>query len=136
MPVPKAAPPSLNQRLADWQQKPEFAAVSARAAEHLEAAELEDMLALWDVLSGLSADTDMLVAAAVYLAPSLQTEHFTLRPEQLRLLEGLTASRKVWDIYRQHGRSGNAEGLRRLLLAIILDLRVLIVLLAWQLVQM
>ncbi|WP_297800767.1 bifunctional (p)ppGpp synthetase/guanosine-3',5'-bis(diphosphate) 3'-pyrophosphohydrolase [Arenimonas sp. GDDSR-1] len=133
--MPKAAA-NLSQRLAAWQQKPEFAAVAASAALNLDAAGQEDLLALWEVLSGLSADADMLLAAAVYLAPALQSEQFSLKPEQLRLLDGLTASRKVWDIYRQHGRSGNAEGLRRLLLAIILDLRVLIVLLAWQLVQM
>ena len=133
--MPKAAA-NLTQRLAVWQQKPEFAAVTASASRNMDAAGQEELLALWDVLSGLSADPDMLLAAAVYLAPSLQTDHFVLKPEQLRLLEGLSASRKVWDIYRQHGRSGNAEGLRRLLLAIILDLRVLIVLLAWQLVQM
>ncbi len=132
--MPKAvATPS--QRLAAWQQKPEFAA-AASAALTLDAAGQEELLALWEALSGLSADADMLLAAAVYLAPALQSEQFTLKPEQHRLLDGLNASRKVWDIYRQHGRSGNAEGLRRLLLAIILDLRVLIVLLAWQLVQM
>ena len=103
--MPKAAA-NLTERLAAWQQKPEFAAVTASATRSLDAAGLEELLALWDVLSGLSADPDMLLAAAVYLAPSLQTEHFALKPEQLRLLEGLSASRKVWDIYRQHGRSG------------------------------
>lgn len=132
----KATLPSLLQQLAVWQCKPEFAAVSARAAAQMDAAGLEDLLALWALLSGLSADSDMLVAAAVYLEPGLPSEHFVVKPEQMRLLEGLLASRKVWEIYRQHGRNGNAEGLRRLLLAIILDLRVLIVLLAWQLVQM
>ena len=96
----------------------------------------ENILKLWDVLQKLSADPDMLLAAAAYICPTMLSDEFTLKPEQTRLLDGLKASQKVWQIYQLHGRMGSAEGLRRLLLAIILDLRVLIILLAWQLVQM
>ena len=97
---------------------------------------VDDVLKLWEILAGLSADTDMLVAAACYLHPVPADGGFTLKPEQARLLDGLNASEKVWQLYRQQNRVGGSEGLRRLLLALIRDLRVLIVLLAWQLVQM
>jgi GTP pyrophosphokinase len=111
-------------------------AVLARAQTVMTPDQLQDTLKLWDILAGLAADNDMLLAAAAYVCPDMRGEAFSFKPEQARLLDGLNASRKVWQIYRQHGAGGNAEGLRRLLLAIILDLRVLIILLAWQLLQM
>ncbi len=55
--------------------------------------------------------------------------------EVVDLVEGQRAAEKVWTLYAT--RSGNAaEGLRRLLLAIIRDLRVVFILLARQLVMM
>ena len=128
--------PSLAERLAVWSEKPETGAMALRAGQVMDAAQLDACLKLWDVLQGLSADPDMLLASAAHLCPAMVSPDSKLKPEQARLLDGLNASRKVWDIYQQHGRMGSAEGLRRLLLAIILDLRVLIILLAWQLVQM
>lgn len=135
--MPKTLTPlSAEEQLSTWLQKPEFSALAAQAGLVMSTAQLADCLKLWEVLQGLSADPDMLLVSAVYICPAMVTEQFKLKPEQARLLDGLNASKKVWDIYRQQGRMGNAEGLRRLLLAIILDLRVLIILLAWQLVQM
>ena len=110
--------------------------MAERALAVMSETQLHDALKLWEVLSGLAADGDMLLAAAAYICPEMSADEFPFKPEQNRLLEGLNASRKVWQIYQQHGPGGNAEGLRRLLLAIILDLRVLIILLAWQLLQM
>jgi GTP pyrophosphokinase len=52
-----------------------------------------------------------------------------------RLVDGQLAAEKVWALHAQHERGG-AEGLRRLLLAIIRDLRVVFVLLARQLARM
>lgn len=52
------------------------------------------------------------------------------------LLEGQQAAERVWSLYAAHGSAGGAEGLRRLLLAIIRDLRVVFILLARQLVRM
>lgn len=135
--MPKTLTPlSAEEQLSTWLQKPEFSALAAQAGLVMSTTQLADCLKLWEVLQGLSADPDMLLVSAVYICPAMVTEQFKLKPEQARLLDGLNASKKVWDIYRQQGRMGNAEGLRRLLLAIILDLRVLIILLAWQLVQM
>ncbi len=127
---------SSAEQMLYWSEKPETAAIAMQAGLVMNANQLADCLKLWDVLQGLSADPDMLLASAAYLCPAMVSEQFTLKPEQARLLDGLNASKKVWDIYQQQGRMGSAEGLRRLLLAIILDLRVLIILLAWQLVQM
>ncbi|MEZ5461042.1 bifunctional (p)ppGpp synthetase/guanosine-3',5'-bis(diphosphate) 3'-pyrophosphohydrolase [Dokdonella sp.] len=52
------------------------------------------------------------------------------------LVEGQRAAEKVWPLYSVRAGSGAAEGLRRLLLAIIRDLRVVFILLAGQLVRM
>ncbi len=52
------------------------------------------------------------------------------------LVEGQRAAEKVWSLYAARSGAGAAEGLRRLLLAIIRDLRVVFILLARQLVLM
>jgi GTP pyrophosphokinase len=52
------------------------------------------------------------------------------------LVEGQRAAEKVWTLYAARSGAGAAEGLRRLLLAIIRDLRVVFILLARQLVMM
>lgn len=128
---------SLNQKqLALWLERPETAEIVVRAQNAMSPKQLDMTIKLWDVLHTLSADPDMLLASAVYICPDMKSAEFQLKPEAQKLLDGLTASQKVWQIYQQHGKNGSAEGLRRLLLAIILDLRVLIILLAWQLIQM
>ncbi|SFW36625.1 bifunctional (p)ppGpp synthetase/guanosine-3',5'-bis(diphosphate) 3'-pyrophosphohydrolase [Luteibacter sp. UNCMF366Tsu5.1] len=60
----------------------------------------------------------------------------TWRPSLRRLVEGQGEAEKVWALHAQHGPRSGAEGLRRLLLAIIRDLRVVFVLLARQLAAM
>jgi GTP pyrophosphokinase len=58
-------------------------------------------------------------------------------PDDVRaLIDGQQAAEKVWSLYAAHGTVGGSEGLRRLLLAIIRDLRVVFILLARQLVRM
>ncbi|SFN42050.1 RelA/SpoT family protein [Dokdonella immobilis] len=56
--------------------------------------------------------------------------------EVVDLIEGQRAAGKVWSLYSVRSGAGAAEGLRRLLLAIIRDLRVVFILLARQLVMM
>ncbi|MEZ5522876.1 MAG: bifunctional (p)ppGpp synthetase/guanosine-3',5'-bis(diphosphate) 3'-pyrophosphohydrolase [Dokdonella sp.] len=56
--------------------------------------------------------------------------------EVIDLIEGQRAAGKVWSLYSVRSGAGAAEGLRRLLLAIIRDLRVVFILLARQLVMM
>jgi len=57
-------------------------------------------------------------------------------PTLRRLVEGQGEAEKVWALHAQRGPASGAEGLRRLLLAIIRDLRVVFVLLARQLAAM
>ena len=57
-------------------------------------------------------------------------------PALAPLVEGLRASRQVWTLHAEHAGQGNPEGLRRLLLALVRDLRVVLVLLARQLAVM
>jgi GTP pyrophosphokinase len=57
-------------------------------------------------------------------------------PQLADLLEGQQAAEKVWSLYAARSGHGGAEGLRRLLLAIIRDLRVVFILLARQLARM
>jgi GTP pyrophosphokinase len=52
------------------------------------------------------------------------------------LVDGQQAAEKVWSLYAARSGAGSAEGLRRLLLAIIRDLRVVLILLARQLARM
>ncbi|MET0505826.1 MAG: HD domain-containing protein, partial [Luteibacter sp.] len=60
----------------------------------------------------------------------------TWKPTLRRLVEGQGEAEKVWALHAQRGPASGAEGLRRLLLAIIRDLRVVFVLLARQLAAM
>ena len=90
-------------------------------------------------LSRLDADAEMMGAAVVFatgdwaapLMASLEKKH----PRVHALVDGLQASGQVWDLHAERGGSGNQEGLRRLLLAIVRDLRVVPILLAQQLAR-
>ena len=58
-------------------------------------------------------------------------------PERLQaLLEGQRAASRVWALHRSHGGGRNPEGMRRLLLALVRDLRVVPIVLARQLSRM
>jgi GTP pyrophosphokinase len=91
-------------------------------------------------LQRLDADSDSLAAAILHTYPGLQValgpkferEH----PVLVALLDGQRAAAQVWALHaEQQGRSGS-EGLRRLLLAIVRDMRVVPILLARQLARM
>jgi GTP pyrophosphokinase len=93
-----------------------------------------------DALALLGADGDGVAAALLHVQPAWET---ALRPLIERdfpgiapLLEGQRAAEQVWALHAErHGQAGN-EGLRRLLLAIVRDLRVVPILLARQLARM
>ena len=87
------------------------------------------------ILDELRADDETAAAAVVH---ALRQAGVSVAPMEsgghLRdLLEGQLAAQKVWSIYASRGAHVRAEGLRRLLLAIIRDLRVVFILLARQL---
>jgi len=91
-----------------------------------------------DTLAALSADGDVLVAALLYGLPALQSALPAGKPVPglADLLEGQAAAAQVWALHAEQARGANTEGLRRLLLAIVRDLRVVPILLARQLARM
>lgn len=93
-----------------------------------------------DALARLQADPDMIAAAVLHavrewvapLAPEIRKQH----PPIDALMDGLKASGRVWALHAEREGRGNQEGLRRLLLAMVRDLRVVPILLAQQLARM
>ena len=115
-----------------------------------DAAELPDLEAgmpdAWPVLAdtlealaGLSAESDVLVAALLFGIPGLQAglkPQLAKQPGIAGLVDGQNAAAQVWALHAERVVAGNSEGLRRLLLSIVHDLRVVPILLARQLARM
>jgi GTP pyrophosphokinase len=98
-----------------------------------------ELPAVLQTLERLRADAEVQLAAIVHLTPGLRDRVLAsadATPGLRALLDGLQAAGQVWTLHAQHEGRGNAEGLRRLLLALIRDLRVVLVLLSVQLVQL
>ncbi len=92
-----------------------------------------------EILSGLSAEGDVLAAALLFGVPQLQSLLKPLLDQQpgiAGLLEGQNAAAQVWALHAERTVAGNSEGLRRLLLSIVRDLRVVPILLSRQLARM
>ena len=96
-----------------------------------------------DALALLSADEATLLAALLFDLPSLRARlaelpwpNAPLRAAVEGLLDGQDAADQVWALHAGREAGRNGEGLRRLLLAIIHDLRVVPILLARQLAKM
>jgi GTP pyrophosphokinase len=110
-------------------------------ARDLPAAENELTVAVCELLEQLGCDEGTRLAAWWYALartqPQAWAEHAAQLPEPVRrLVEGQREAERVWALHAQRGTHGSAEGLRRLLLAIIRDLRVVYLLLARQLALM
>lgn len=113
-------------------------ALQACAAHPVPEAECGDVL---DLLGMLGCDAQTQAAALWFelarVEPALWKTHATGLPAELqRLVGGQQAAEQVWALHAQRAPEGAAEGLRRLLLAIVRDLRVVFVLLARQLARM
>lgn len=126
LPAPSAEPlPAL----ADW---PALAAVVASDSP----AAVLARQAL-DALAMLSPDREMQKATALmaleHEAPAPLPDG---TPRLAAMLEGLRAAEQVWALHARPEGRANAEGLRRLLLAIVRDLRVVPVLLALHLARL
>ncbi|HEY0504869.1 MAG TPA: bifunctional (p)ppGpp synthetase/guanosine-3',5'-bis(diphosphate) 3'-pyrophosphohydrolase [Lysobacter sp.] len=143
MATPSLPPPSvLAHAVAAGIPAPLRRAMQAAAAGAGDtAADPPDVVAsMLDALSMLGADGDTVAAAILHAHPAWEA---ALRPMVERdfpaiapLLEGQRAAGQVWALHAErHGQAGN-EGLRRLLLAIVRDLRVVPILLARQLARM
>ncbi|TWT20116.1 bifunctional (p)ppGpp synthetase/guanosine-3',5'-bis(diphosphate) 3'-pyrophosphohydrolase [Luteimonas marina] len=98
---------------------------------------LDDTLA---ALALLEADGDSIAAAILFELPALAERVEAALPPRhaavAALLDGQRAANQVWTLHAERPRQGNTEGLRRLLLAIVRDLRVVPILLARQLARM
>lgn len=90
-----------------------------------------------DSLALLAADGEVVLAAILHALPDaaarLEPKLAGVEPAVAALLDGQRAANQVWALHAERSGPGNAEGLRRLLLAIVRDLRVVPILLARQL---
>ena len=92
-------------------------------------------------LRALGSDEEVLLAAALHAlgeaAPAAQRKAILhAHPGLAALLEGQDAAAQGWALHAEAGAARNLEGLRRLLLAMVQDLRVVPILLARQLARM
>ena len=136
LPSAMAIAPSLRQRLlqASTVEPP----LGGGVAEALDPAPV--VAALLESLALLGADSDTVAAAILHTYPSLTArlgpslEHDF--PAVAALLDGQRAAEQVWALHAEQGGRTGSEGLRRLLLAIVRDLRVVPILLARMLARM
>ncbi len=108
------------------------------SASDADQARLRDVLALLDALG---SDGDVRLAALLAELPTLRAALASAAglPAGVQgLLDGVDAAAQVWALHRDRGDAsgGDAEGLRRLLLAIVRDLRVVPILLSAQLARL
>jgi GTP pyrophosphokinase len=138
------APPVKSTSLQQWRDRAGTLppvldeALQACAAHSVPEAECCDVL---DLLGMLGCDAQTQAAALWFelarVEPALWKAQGAKLPAELqRLVGGQQAAEQVWALHAQRAPEGAAEGLRRLLLAIVRDLRVVFVLLARQLARM
>jgi len=136
---------SAGRGLRDWLERHLDAHWNARLAELAGAAALRagesELLATLDLLAQLRADADTFAACVLHAARqaglAAQVDAIAREAPGVRdLLDGQQAAEKVWSLHAARPATGSSEGLRRLLLAIIRDLRVVFILLARQLARM
>ena len=136
---------SASRGLRDWLERH----LDARWNERLDAVSGDpalragetELLATLDLLAQLRADADTFAACVLHAARqaglSAQVDAIVRSaPGMHGLIEGQQAAEKVWSLHAARPATGSSEGLRRLLLAIIRDLRVVFSLLARQLARM
>ena len=105
------------------------------------AAQREQLFATLDLIRGLGvgaeAEAGCILQSLIDCGLPANSKELAQFPADVRnLIEGQQAAERVWSLYAARGNAGGTEGLRRLLLAIIRDLRVVFILLARQLVRM
>ena len=138
------AAPTETRSLAQWLacsgQPPVVlaGALEACAGRPVNQAECCDTL---DLLGMLGCDAPTQAAALWFELARVDPTLWAARgpglpPDVQRLVAGQQAAEQVWALHAQRAPDAAAEGLRRLLLAIVRDLRVVFVLLARQLARM
>ncbi|TYT23081.1 bifunctional (p)ppGpp synthetase/guanosine-3',5'-bis(diphosphate) 3'-pyrophosphohydrolase [Luteimonas viscosa] len=137
LPAASAIAPALRDALRQAAQVDGAGGEAAVPADPASPAILRDTLAS---LALLGADGDTVAAALLFELPVLAERVEAALPPRhaaiAALLEGQRAANQVWTLHAQATGPGNTEGLRRLLLAIVRDLRVVPILLARQLARM
>ncbi|AKC86097.1 RelA/SpoT family protein [Pseudoxanthomonas suwonensis] len=112
----------------------------AEGADHAQRAPWPVIADTLHALALLDADEPALAAALLFDLPGLRAAAAqavaAAHPAVAGLLEGQDAADQVWALHAGREAGRNGEGLRRLLLAIIQDLRVVPILLARQLARM
>jgi len=133
----------LQSRSAEALSPPMRAAIAEAVASADATAGMPDpwpvLIDTLEALAGLSAEADVLLAALLSGVPGLQPAlkaQLGKHPGVAGLLDGQNAAAQVWALHAEREIAGNNEGLRRLLLAIVNDLRVVPILLARQLARM
>ena len=124
-------------RLSDWLAQAQLASErvdvlcqTVQASAQVLASEPveQETILLLESLLDLKVSPDVLLAAALAKWPALQA---SVNPKQeglsrlQPLLDGIKAAEQVWSLHAQRDNPGNSEGLRRLLLALVRDLRVI-----------
>jgi GTP pyrophosphokinase len=93
-----------------------------------------------DLLRLLGADGEVIAAAILHACPTwggnVRSRLGQSHPAIAALLDGQAAATQVWTLHAAHRDDRNQEGLRRLLLAIVRDLRVVPILLSRQLARL
>jgi GTP pyrophosphokinase len=133
LPAVAALPPS-------WRGVLDTAAPGLSDAAGITETQLTLLADTLTALQRLNAEGDVIVAAILHdlpewrarIEPRLAKEW----PSLATLLDGQRAAAQVWTLHAAESGTRNAEGLRRLLLAIVRDLRVVPILLARQLAQL
>lgn len=98
---------------------------------------LSSVVVALQLLTGLGLDEETLSATLIYgLAGDGDAVDEPMSPGVRLLVDGQIAAEKVWALHAARGAHTSAEGLRRLLLAIVRDLRVVFILLARQLARL
>ena len=103
-------------------------------------AEAATLAACLELLDMLRADEEVLLAAILHAIPAWKSRLEALEPATRArvqsLLDGQQAAGQVWTLHAGRAQHVRAEGLRRLLLALVKDLRTILILLARQVVRM
>lgn len=125
---------------APWRQALDLAAGQAAGPEPLDAEVLAQLGDTLTALARLNADGDVVLATILHDLPAwrarIEPQLAKSWPTVATLLEGQRAAAQVWTLHAADPGGRNAEGLRRLLLVMVKDLRVVPVLLARQLALM
>ena len=106
-----------------------------QTADDLSPLQLQLLEETFESLAKLNTESDLALTALLFEHPALQS---AIKPSKAQetLFIGQRSAQQVWELHDPDSSQRNSEGLRSLLLALVKDLRVILVLLARQLARM